>query len=362
MISLYSYRLPFKKPFITGHSTHTHREGVVLRYLDNSVDYWSEAAPLPGFSSETLADVTGFLTNRIEELNAFFTSDYTQYELQNKLQYWPKFPSLQFALSYLGIRILAYKKRRSPEAFLPFDIKTELKVNDVMGISDSEVLQKQVKASYDSGFRTIKIKVGRSPEKLARSLQNVAASCPGLQLRIDSNRSWPINQINEFSSYFSDLPVQYIEEPAVFSDLSKLSSILEASKCPVALDESIRGTEHLRNIRTENPNIFVVIKPAMIGNLLDIAETIRGFEGKRYRVVFSTLLESKIGREMTAFTAANLGDTELAHGLNTGKLFSEDLLTDFSVNHGVINLSKCIRENRKPIRFQHLTLLNGIHS
>jgi O-succinylbenzoate synthase len=362
MISLYIYRLKFKKPFITGHDTYTHRKGVLIRYLNNSVDFWSEAAPLPGFSPDTIHDITKFMSGHIEEINSLFTSDFSESDLRNSLQKWPQYPSLQYALSYLGIRLLAHRMNMPAEDFLPFKFSHKLTINDILGITNPDEIQKKLQASYDNGFRTLKIKTGDSPKELAHSLKIVSANFPDLKFRIDANRSWPIGRVNEFSSYFSDLPVEYIEEPSVFSDPTELYDLLKTAQSPVALDESIRDTKHLSEIRKTNPNIYLVIKPALMGNLFTLAETIKDFDSKRHRIVFSTLLESKIGREMTAFTAAKLGDPSLAHGLNTGKLFSEDLLPDFSLNHGNIQVTKCIREKRKPIRFQYLTTMNGIHS
>ena len=57
MFELYSYSIPFKKPFVTGAGTFNTREGIILRYHDSQIDVVSEAAPLPGFSSESLKQV-----------------------------------------------------------------------------------------------------------------------------------------------------------------------------------------------------------------------------------------------------------------------------------------------------------------
>lgn len=362
MISLYTYKLPFKKPFITARDTYTHREGVLIRYLDNTADLWSEAAPLPGFSPETLNEVGAYLADQLDELNGFFTSGFSESDLRNKLKDSSHFPSLQFALSYLGIRIMSHKNKRFPDSYLPFELSPEITLNDLLGISEPDQLYQEIGNSFKKGFRTIKIKAGSSPSDLARELKAASDSYPGLRFRIDANRSWPTDRVAEYSSYFTGLPVEYIEEPAAFSDLAELNELLNASHCPVALDESIHSTRQLRKIRKLHPGLFLVVKPALLGNLFDLAETIADFEGKRHRIVFSTLLESKIGREMTAFAAAKLGDPVLAHGLNTGRLFSEDLLPGFHANRGKIQVTECIREKRKQIRFQHLTLLNGIHS
>ena len=51
------YSIPFVKPLQTAGETYTHRKGVWLKLQSEKITGFGEAAPLSGFSSETLKEV-----------------------------------------------------------------------------------------------------------------------------------------------------------------------------------------------------------------------------------------------------------------------------------------------------------------
>ena len=362
MISLYRYHLPFNKPFLTGKKSFTHREGVLIRFLSNASDLWAEASPLPGFSDESFAEVSSILTDRLADLNTFLTSDFELHELRKWLSSWPAAPSLQYALSYLGLRILALRNKCCPSSFFPFDLSPTLYINDIVGMSEPDEVRHRVHLSGKLGFTTIKFKAGTNLRELAEILKDVSADNPGLRFRIDANQGWPTDKLSQFGTLFSELPVEYVEEPCRYRSTTDLRERVSSLRLPVALDESIRSFEQLKTTKTSIPSLFIVIKPALYGSIFEMMETIFTIRSKRTKMVFSTLLESKIGRDMTLFCAAMMGDPNLAHGLNTGFLFKEDLQPDFDIRNGQIGTGSLFRSRGKPIRYNFLNALNGIHS
>jgi len=362
MISLYRYHLPFNKPFITGKKSFTHREGVLIRYLNNSADVWAEAAPLPGFSDESFADVASTLTGRLDELNIFFTSGYDLSKLKVWLTSWPTAPSLQYALSYLGLRLLALRKECSPSSFFHFDLSPVVQVNDVVGIKEENEVSRLIQLSREHGFTTMKFKADKKPSELAKILKFVSATHSDVRFRIDANQSWPADQLLQMNTFFSGLPIEYVEEPTGYRTIEELRENISELGLPVALDESVRSFEQLKTVKNAIPSLFMVIKPALYGSIFELAETISLLRSKRTKMVFSSLLESKIGRDMTLFCAALMGDSDLAHGLNTGSLFNEDLLPDFDIRNGCIETDALFTGRGKPIRYNFLNALNGIHS
>jgi len=362
MISLYRYHLPFNKPFLTGKKSFTHREGVLIRYLNNSADVWAEAAPLPGFSDETFTEISSVLSDRLADLNRFFTSDYELHELKKWLSSWPAAPSLQYALSYLGLRILAIRKKCSPSSFFPFELTRAVRINDIVGLNEPDEVRRQVQSSSEQGLTTFKFKAGKNTGELADILRVVSADHPDIRFRIDANQSWPADQLAQIGPLFSELPIEYIEEPSGYRSIDELCEMVSLLKLPVALDESVRSLEQLKMANASIPSVFIVIKPALYGSIFEMAETIYTIRSKRTKMVFSTLLESKIGRDMTLFCAALMGDPNLAHGLNTGTLFKEDLLPDFEIRNGQVQTDSLFSIRGKPIRYNFLNALNGIHS
>src|SRR5690606_31113626 len=67
VIARFRYRIPFARPLVTGAGTHTHREGLLLRYGLAPPYRYAEAAPLPGFSTETLDQVLACPLHEVPE-------------------------------------------------------------------------------------------------------------------------------------------------------------------------------------------------------------------------------------------------------------------------------------------------------
>jgi O-succinylbenzoate synthase len=362
MISLYKFHLPLKDPFVTGKDTYNNRSGILIRYLNNSIDLWAEASPLPGFSEESLNDVSKALSENLTELNSFFTSNFTLEKLKKWLKESPSVPSIQFALSYMGLRILSIREGRKLSSYFPFNLEGSVQVNDILGVNTPDDVARHIQCSRNRGFETFKCKADQDPEKLSDILKTAAKENPAVRFRIDANQSWPAEQLSKYGSYFNGLPIEYVEEPCEYHSDNELSNYLSEINLPVALDESVHSFERLRDLKTLFPALFFVIKPELYGNIFELAETISSLKSKRTHMVFSTLLESKIGREMTLFCAALLGDPGLAHGLNTGHLFRNDLLPDFDIRNGRIETENIFRRQGKPVHYNFLNALNGMHS
>jgi len=83
--------------------------------------------------------------------------------------------------------------------------------------------------------------------------------------------------------------------------------------------------------------MYIIMKPVLLGNILEIYETISQYRSNFKHTVVTTTLESNIGRSMIASTASLIGDPKMSHGLHTGHLFADDLLPDFEIKNGLIN-------------------------
>lgn len=361
MISLYHYHLPFSQPFVTAAGRYRDREGVLIRYLSNSADLWAEASPLPGFSRESFKNVSATLAGELNSINSFFTSEFNLSDLKAQLALWPSVPSIQFALSYLGLRVIAMRHRCSLDSFFPFNFSSTVQINDILGMNNPDEIDQQVRLSRKRGFKTFKCKVDQNPATVVKILKKLSAENPTIRFRVDANRSWPSSRLSELGSLFKLLPVEYVEEPSGYQSLTVLRKNISNLGLPVALDESVHSFDQLKAVKSTVPSIYVVIKPALYGSIFTMAETIFAIQSKRKKIIFSTLLESKIGREMTLFCAALMGDPTLAHGLNTGQLLRGDLQDDFDVRDGQIQTNDIFNGQGKPINFNLLTALNGIH-
>jgi o-succinylbenzoate synthase len=339
LIELYKYQLPFKNPFVTGKGEFHHREGVLVRYSDHSGEVLTEASPLPGFSKESIDSISGVLKEKQNDLNEFLSKPFTIQNLQEILEDFPNLPSLLFALSFLGLQILSNRKDKSLYELFDCQKSPIIQVNDIISIQDLNSSLLYFKKSRNQGFKTFKLKCGFPVDSQIQILSKLRQNSDHeLKFRLDANQSWPEKQTLSSIQKLKTFDIEYIEEPFKWDNLEVFKNISDQSPIPLALDESIQSIEHLKTFLRELPESFLVIKPMLLGNLIDLFETIRGERTHFNRIVVTTTLESSIGRSMAASAATLIGDPNLAHGLNTGYLFHSDLSDDPEIERGEINV------------------------
>lgn len=332
MISLYSYQLPFKKPFTTGKGTFTNRKGIIIRFRDDAVDAISEASPLPGFSVESLDEVRNFLEENRISLNTFFESDFVLDDLHQELSSLPNTSSLQFALSTLGVEIICQRREISVSDLFNQPFNSTIRVNAVIGAGSPKELTDQIKKGVDDGFSVFKVKVGSELNHLPETLSTINKQFPDITFRLDANGSWPMKKVSEFSDAFKTLPIDYIEEPAVFESDEEMGKIITECSLPVALDESLKDYETLHRLSSNGKIASFVIKPQLFGSILNYFVTFQRQNHLINKCVFTTLLESAAGRNIVGVLAGLFGSATKAHGLHTGVLFDEDIASDHIKN------------------------------
>lgn len=319
----YKYRIPFVTPIQTSQTTITHREGLILEYMTSDFTHYAEAAPLPGFSRETLDDVQMELKRDhcdFLELLSGKDPDFSlyQYFVQQKTS-----PSLQFALDSLAYQVMTHQQDK-PQNHLFNDKLQPVSVNGLISLDRADVLQ-QVDNLIKDGFHTIKVKVGVNFDREFRQLKTVRANFPDVTLRLDANRAWSL--IDAIYNVFrmEELNIEYCEEPLQKATIRNYDLLKSYTNVPLALDETFI---HHPNWSNFLPYItHIVAKPMFIGSIiytLGLKEL-----AKNVKIVLTTSLESSIGRKITSLLAASgAGSKDLAHGLHTGHYLAEDILDD----------------------------------
>lgn len=338
MFNVYKYSLPFRKPFKTGAGIFYYREGLIVRFVDDETDQLSEVAPLPGFSSETLNKVLEILTSDRKKINSFFSRGFSFKQLTSFLNTRPNFPSLQFGLSSLGLLIMAERSGNTLPTFLNRSLHSQIKVNAVVGSSESSELKQQINELYRSGFRVVKCKVIGNPGTLPQTLSELSADFPDLIFRLDANQTWNFSTIEQFSEQFRQLPVEYVEDPLQLSGAEQFRDLINKCKVPVAADESIVQFGLSQLIMQEYSPPYYILKPMFLGNLINLFATITRSKHLDERAIFTTSLESVVGRQIITMLAGMYGSRNSAHGLHSGILFSHDLTDENSLSDDMYNV------------------------
>ena len=350
MLSIYSYKLPFKAPFKTAAGTFTTRAGLLICYEEKKQYFWGEAAPLPGFSAETVDEINVQIHAQKSSVKSFLSASFDLNSLNRFIQSTFGAPSLQFALSCLGLDLLSHREKCTIGDLFGVESTPQVLVNDVIGHTEPAKWNTVISDSINSGFTCIKIKAIYPFDELAQKLRGIYRNHPNITYRLDANRSWPKDQSARINDWIRSLPVEYIEEPFSENEEYLLTGSENPFPFPIALDESIHNPLYLE-AALKQPRQIVILKPAFLGNLCDWLGTIQTYRSSFSNIVVTTALETAIGRTAIAGLAGLIGCRNRSHGLNTGKLFRDDLFPVSEIRGGRIDLPL---QDLKSISPKHL--------
>lgn len=342
-LQLYRYSIPLRTPFHSAAGTIKKREGLLMGDLPA---IWTEIAPLPGFSTETVGECSEFLIEHAKKIAHHFRntsidellSDLSITDQLNRL------PSVRFGLSMLSEQQKAinaghplhvfWKEQLFPDRQDASSTGHTVRCNAVLPLSDTDALSETIHIRKESGFRTLKIKLPEQPREASSLIHQVCEGFPDLVFRFDANRAFSLSDARIlFESLNQDrndpikgLPIQnlqYIEEPLQDPDPADMAE-LSKTGVPLAADESARTPADVRSFAESNSVAFLVIKPMLFGSFTELTSAIRG----PLPVVISSVFETVVGRTLLAHLASVCNvKRELDHGLATGPFLEHDFVS-----------------------------------
>ncbi|MFU8861673.1 MAG: o-succinylbenzoate synthase, partial [Cyclonatronaceae bacterium] len=337
-------------PFKTSNVVIQNREGILIHYRDESskISCWSEASPLPGFSSESLTDI-------IETSGSILLSIS---ELKNLV---PDLPSLSFAVDCLLWRIFtlktqAHRINNKANVFIP--ITGTIPVNAVIGNGNTDKILDEVKRCYKMGFRTFKFKVGLDYTREDQILAAVHSAWPDARIRLDANRAWSYDDALRILSQWKRFNPEYCEEPVTGGICEDIAEIRRLTGIKIAADESVRDSKSARKL-TENGGVdFLILKPSLIGGFNEFFGIIKLAQKAGLKIIITTSLESAVGRTWV-YAMASTVNSGYAMGLATGHLFEYDLFDDSSLfTGGHLSFETGLLYNVHPEKKRHKDLLS----
>lgn len=214
-LALYRYSLPFRQPLMFKGQRLASREGLLVTINGQ----WGEIAPLPGFSTETLADATA------ESLACL-----AAIERGEKAK--PTLPSVQFGFDCARHRWPAFL----PAPLPPYPL-LQGSPQALMSALPERVAQWQAAPP-----ERIKLKVARySSDAELALITSLARWLPNTRLILDANGGWQREQALRFCQQLSPAQVDYLEEPC--ATLADSIAVADATGIDIALDETLqRGT------------------------------------------------------------------------------------------------------------------------
>jgi O-succinylbenzoate synthase len=324
--TLHAYRLPLREPVTLGRAQIEEREGLLLRLeAEGGGVGWGDAAPLPGFSREFLFDVhleldafAGALCGR--DLDPRDVTD-PHSRLHAALDKARLKPSARYALDLALLDLAAQEAGRSLARALHPDPAVSLPLAALVTEPPPLALVEAARLA-ESGYRTLKLKVGRGALReevaLVRGVRERVGEA--VALRLDANRAWTEAEARLFAGEIAAVKVDYVEEP--LRDPAALPALWLDTHLPIALDETL--AEPGSDGALHGWAAAAVLKPTLLGG---VAATLRWAErahGVGVRAVLSAAFESGVGlRGVAALAAATGGEPA---GLDPYRRLASDVL------------------------------------
>ena len=330
---LHPYTLRLAQPFETARGVVATREGVLLELQDAEGNTgFGEAAPWPGFGTETVVEALAAL-RRAEPL-------LPGSELEPGV--WPdplstqlsRAPAARAALDGALWDLAARRADMSLATFLlgrqgagAASTLARVRVSALLTAGSPGALREQAAQAREAGHLAAKLKLGAA--SLAIDLERVRAARdglgPDLALRGDANGGWTESQAREALAALAEFHLEYVEQPVPANEIDGLARLRRTATVRIAADESVSTEDGVARLLQAGAADVLVLKPASLGGpgrALEIASRVRqaGCD-----VVFTHAFESAIGACHALHCAAAWGEIETVHGLATTGLFEADL-------------------------------------
>ncbi len=334
--------LPLRSPLITARGSTSVRDTILYsisagRFADGQPAVgWGEAAPLPGWSRESLDDCEDALSVILLPTPSGLGDSHLWAGPAGKtiLASLADVPSARAAVAGAMFDLSARCADQLLRDHLAglfattADVSESVEVNGVVSAASPDDVTEEVSDLLDRGFTTIKLKVASGP--IDGDVARVAAArevAPHAALRIDANGGWDhvaavdaLRRLAEFDIHFCEEPVVGIEAIAAIGAMSSVP-------VPVAVDESARTVADLEQVWTHaeaSEIATVVIKPQALGGPDVAMAAIADARHHGVDVVITTMIDSAVGVAHAAHVAAAAG-LPGAHGLDTARLLSTDV-------------------------------------
>ena len=325
-VSWRPFRVPFAAAAQTSRAALGVREGFIITVetADGLVGV-GESSPLPDFEGGVLGEVAAALDGLAHGLLGARPADLwgAQFAFDTVSE-----PSQRVTRAGIETALADLLSRRSGQPMwawlaeqtgIAVHRPVEIPANALVDAETPDDMEAAVLAAARDGYRTIKLKVGRN---LPDDIDRVRAARRGnsdVELRVDANGAWDEATALEALRRFEPFRVALCEQPLdprrpdVFEATARLRSQVGV---PIALDESCRTPENVRDAVASTASDAVVIKPMFTG-LQAAIEMIHTSRAAGLRTIVTTTFDTGIGTAMAAHVAALLPNPRSACGLAT---------------------------------------------
>lgn len=244
-ISFHKVVLKKRFPLAISRGVRNDSENLFVRMESEGKVGWGEAAPGDTEGASTADEIEqvlrNFISSGIEEQSITSLYDRAQTE---------KVPPCAYAALDIAMWDLTAKKAELPLYQLLGFSKPQVPTSVTIGINPPEVIKERVPLLLEgTTVKSLKIKLGSPAGIQADKImfeQVVKSTAPyNVQLRVDANGGWNVEEAKHMMQWLADRKVDYVEQPLKEGEEAKLIELYNNRPIPIFVDESCRFAENI---------------------------------------------------------------------------------------------------------------------
>jgi o-succinylbenzoate synthase len=322
----------FKLPSGTSRGILTEKTSWFLHLKDVDSEGIGECSVIKGLSPDFISDIE--YETKLEEVCSRI--DYYAQNIK-KLIEWP---SILFGLE---MALLNLKTKQKGVYFLnEFAVgKKAILINGLIWMGEPNFMLNQVQTKINQGFSCIKMKIGAIDfNKEIAILQKIRSqfSKNEIELRVDANGAFKVNDAFEKLNDLAKLEIHSIEQPIAVGQIEEMRELCQKTPVPIALDEEligVNGYDRKYNLLRLILPQYIILKPSLHGGISGCLEWIGIAEELGILWWITSALESNVGLDAIAQFCGEFNNP-LPQGLGTGGLYVSNFDSPLKIENGTI--------------------------
>lgn len=323
------HKLRFNRPSGTSRGVLKSKDSWFLVLEEKDVVGYGECSTINGLSPDLEDDIYKRLQLLCEIINRVGPPGLDDPVFSNM-------PALKFCYEMARRDLESGGKR---QLFLTDFVKGEgIHINGLVWMGEAQFMIDQIKYKIEQGYSCIKIKVAaidfETECSILKQIRN-EYSTEEIEIRLDANGGFGIDEAEEKLKRLSDYHIHSIEQPISAKRWSHMKTLCDSRIIDIALDEELIGVSSLEKsklLSSINPQ-YIILKPSLLGGFAESQEWISLADKQNIGWWITSALEANIGLNAIAQWTATLG-SDRPQGLGTGQLFINNIPSPLYINNG----------------------------
>ena len=243
-VEVFGVEVPLVGPgYKNAYNTKTKQRSALVRLTaDDGAVGLGNIDPSPGYSTETIEENLVALKDRLASVVSRADPANPHRVIEAMDAALDGFLDAKAAIEMACVDLTARRLGIPVHQYLGGALVDRVRFNAWIGIEPPEVAAAETRKWFDQGFRSAKVKVGGGVEADRDRLKAVREACPEMNLRVDANAGYSVDESIRLGKLLEPFNLQLFEQPVAADDLPGMAKVRANIGIPVMADESV--TDH----------------------------------------------------------------------------------------------------------------------